>query len=97
MDDELPHEVLRSIDTLLDDEPDKVGDDFSDATRRLSAWRDMLAKRWRETRAQADRRSLERVNAALSVVLGGQFPLGKVPWSHIRQARQDLADMITGR
>jgi hypothetical protein len=97
MDDELPHEVLRSIDTLLEDKPDKVGHDFSDATRRLSASRDALAERWRETHSEPDRRNLERVNAALSVVLGGQFPLGKVPWSHIQRARQDLAEMMAER
>lgn len=97
MNEELPHEVLRSIDVLLKDQPDKVGHDFSDATRRLSCWRDILAERWRQTRADADRRSLDRVNAALSVVLGGQFPLGNVPWSHIKQARQDLAAMIGSR
>jgi hypothetical protein len=96
MDDELPREVLRSIDTLLEEQPDKIGHDFSDATRRLSAWRDMLAQRWRETRGEADRRNLERVNAALSVVLGGQFPVGEVPWGHVRNARQDLAQLITG-
>ncbi len=97
MDDELAHEVLRTIDTLLEERPDKVGHDFSDATRRLSAWRDALAERWRETRSASDRRNLERVNAALSVVLGGQFPLGNVPWGHIERVRQDLAELAAHR
>lgn len=94
MDDGLPRETLRSIDRLLERQPDKVGHDFSQATWQLSEWRDRLAERWRETRSEQCRRDLERVNAALSVVLGGQFPIGEVPWAQIRLAREKLAELI---
>lgn len=86
-------DALRAIDKLLADRPEKVGHDFSEATRRLTAWRKQLVERWRQTRAEADLSSLQRVNAAISVVVGGQFPLGSVPWSHIEQVRNDLAMM----
>jgi hypothetical protein len=88
------HEALAAIDKVLADRPDKVGHDFSDATRRLAAWRDALAQRWRHSAESGDRRALERVNAALSVVLGGQFPLGKVPWPEIEKVRQDLSELV---
>jgi formate dehydrogenase major subunit len=96
MADELGLAVLRALDKVLADKPNKVGHDFSEATRCVSAWRDALIARWRQSRAPADRRNLERANAALSVVVGGQFPLGEVPWPHLERTRQDLAEMIEG-
>lgn len=96
MADDVGRQALEAVDAVLADEPDKIGHDFSQATKRLCAWRDELAQRWRETRADNERRSLERLNAALSVVVGGQFPLGSVPWPHIKHVRQDLAELIAG-
>jgi formate dehydrogenase major subunit len=90
-------EVLQAIDALLADKPDKVGHDFSEATRRLCAWRDQFIQRWRQTHSDEDRRNLERVNAAISVVVGGQFPLGSVPWTEIEKVRGDLADLASER
>ena len=93
MADELAHSALAAIDKLLADRPEKIGHDFSEATRRLTAWRDRCIARWRETRAEDDRRRLEHVNAALSVIIGGQFPLGSVKWDSIQNARRDLAEL----
>lgn len=84
-------EALQAIDKLLRDKPEKVGNDFSEATRLLCAWRDRLIEHRRETQAEGDRRDLERVNAAISVIVGGQFPLGSVPWPKIERVRDDLA------
>ena len=93
MADEPAHSALAAIDKLLADRPEKIGHDFSEATRRLTAWRDRCIARWRETRAEDDRRRLEHVNAALSVIIGAQFPLGSVKWDSIQSARQDLAEL----
>ena len=86
--------ALTAIDQLLADRPDKVGHDFSAATRHLVAWRDALAQNWRRSAAEEDRRALERLNAGLSVILGGQFPLGQVPWPEIQSIRQDLGELL---
>jgi formate dehydrogenase major subunit len=86
-------EAVAAIDRLLGDRPNKVGHDFSAATRHLAAWRDALVERWRRSAAENDRHALERVNAGLSVILGGQFPLGQVPWSEIQRVRQDLSEI----
>jgi formate dehydrogenase major subunit len=88
--DKLANDVLAAIDKLLADRPEKVGHDFSEATRRLTAWRDHCIGQWRETRTAADRQRLERLNAAVSVVVGGQFPLGSVKWEIVERMRRDL-------
>lgn len=93
MGDFLGKHAVQAIDRLLADRPEKDGHDFSEATRRLTAWREQLVERWRQSRAEADLRNLRRVNAAISVVVGGQFPLGSVPWPQIEQAREDLAGL----
>jgi formate dehydrogenase major subunit len=87
-------EALVAIDRVLADRPNKVGHDFSGATRHLAIWRDILAHRWRQSAAERDRRALDKVNAALSVILGGQFPLGEVPWPEIERVREDLRDLV---
>ena len=83
-------EALQAIDKLLRDRPEKVGHDFSEATRLLCAWRDRLIEEWRKTQETSSRRDLERVNAAISVIVGGQFPLGGVPWPEIEAVRHNL-------
>ena len=83
--------ALRLIDTLLAERPDRVGHDFSEATRWIAAYRDGLIRTWRRTGLEADRVRLERVNAVLSVVLGGHYPLGEIPWPVIEAARSLLA------
>lgn len=95
MPDTLGHEAVQAIEKLLAHRPEKVGHDFSEATRRLVAWRAQLIDRWRQTQAGADKRNLERVNAAISVVVGGQFPLGSVPWPHIERVQNDLAALAS--
>ena len=86
--------ALRAIDKLLADRPRKVGHDFSEATRCLTAYRDQAIAAWRDSGHQADFDRLGAANAVLSVVIGGHFPLGDVPWGHIEKARRKLADTL---
>lgn len=92
----LGQSALRLLDKLLKERPEKVGHDFSEAARCLTGFRDGLIARWRETGAEADRRRLARVNSVLSVVVGGHFPLGGVPWGHIEKARRELGEVVDG-
>src|SRR5690349_4106085 len=94
MPDELGVEALRAIDKLLSEKPEKVGHDFSEATRKIVTYRDALIRQWRRTGDEADRGRLERANATLSVMVGGQFPIGSVPWPKIEQARADFAELV---
>ena len=93
MSEPLSCQAVAAIDQLLADQPDKVGADFSAATRSLVAWRNALALRWRHSTTKEDRQAVDCVNAALSVILGGQFPLGSVQWSEIKKVQRDLAEL----
>ena len=84
--------ALALVDKLLAERPEKVGHDFSEATRRLTAFRDELIARYRE--GAVPRARLDDINAVLSVIVGGHFPLGAVPWEKIAVARERLARLI---
>ena len=78
-------EALACLDAILAKEPEPDPALFSHATRHLSAFRDALIAQ------QASRARLEHVNAVISVVMAGHFPLGKVPWPELHKARDWLA------
>ena len=89
------HHALVAIDAALAQRPHKGGHQFSAATRCLSAYRDGLIGDLRAGRAVPDTRArLGRVNAVISIVLAGQFPLDKVPWTGIEAARSTLAEVL---
>ena len=94
MADALGSQAVAALDTLLADRPDKADAEFAAATVRLAAWRDAWIARWRKSGTEADRRRLERLNAALSAVVGAQFPLGGVPWELLTRTRADLAALV---
>lgn len=82
--------VLAALDKLLAERPEREGRDFSEATRCLTAYREEVLGR--AGAAQGER--LAAVNAAISVVMAGHFPLGEVPWEHIEKAREQLGNLI---
>ena len=88
------HAALQAIDRLLADRPDKVGHDFSEATRRLTAFRDDLVEAWRASRGEEDRKRMALANSVLSVIVGGHYPLGGIPWQHIENARKALVTLV---
>lgn len=94
MDHERGEQALGAIDKLLKERPDKVGHDFSEATRLVASYRDMLVDDWRRTNAEPAHDRLAAVNAVLSVMVGGHFPLGAIPWQHIERAREQLAKIL---
>jgi formate dehydrogenase major subunit len=94
MSDPIGWEAIAAIERLLADQPEKMGHDFSAATRCLASWRDALVQRRRELPEGGEYHALERVNAAISVILGGEFPLGKVPWLEIARLRQQLGELL---
>jgi formate dehydrogenase major subunit len=86
--------ALDEIDKALSERPNKIGHDFSAATRCLCAYRDELIGIWRASGAERDRLRLERTNAVLSMLLSGHFPLGAIPWDKVESARSQLADLL---
>jgi formate dehydrogenase major subunit len=85
--------ALRAIDKLLAERPEKVGPDFSSATSLLVALRDSQIARWRHSNAEPDHQRLALINSVLSVVIGGHFPPGGIPWPQIEKAREVLASL----
>ena len=85
--------ALQAIDKLLAERPEKVGPEFSEATGLLVALRDSQIARWRHTNAEPDHQRLALINSVLSVVIGGHFPLGGIPWPQIEKAREVLASL----
>jgi len=58
--------------------------------------RDLLLAEVRQGKT-ASRVRLGKVNALISVVLAGHFPLGSVPWPELERARGVLAEITSGQ
>jgi len=86
--------ALQLVDKLLAEKPDKVGHDFSEATHCLTAFRDELIDAWRVSRTDRARACMRKVNSVLSVIVGGHYPRGDIPWEHIKAAREELAKLV---
>ncbi len=87
--------ALASLDKAIAHKPRKNDPDFAAATEHLCKLRDMLLAEVRQGKA-ASRVRLGQVNALISVVLAGHFPLGSVPWPEVERARGVLAGMASG-
>jgi hypothetical protein len=83
-------EALAAVDKALAEKPHKEGHTFSAAARSLCVVRDSLSARPKNDPLR--HRWLGHINAVISVVLAGHFPLGSVPWDEIAKARDWLAD-----
>ena len=87
-------EALAAVDVALAERPHKAGHSFSAAARQLCVGRDLLCDLQRgRTPTERERLALDHVNAVISVVLAGHFPLGGVPWRELELARDWLADL----
>lgn len=87
--------ALTQLDTALASKPEANGHAFSVAALALALMRDEMAARQRERGpTPASRQRLEHVNAVLSVVLGGRFPLGAIPWGELEKSRDWLARLL---
>lgn len=89
---------LDALDKVIADKPHKVGHDFTAATKHLCAFRDALTVQFRAAGDETHevRERLARVNAVISTVLAGHFPLGPIPWPEIEKARSQLAEIVAG-
>lgn len=89
------HAALAELDKALAAKPHAEGHTFSTTAHELSLLRNRMAARQRELGPTAEsRRRLEHVNAVISVVLAGHFPLGAVPWPELEKARAWLAALL---
>lgn len=86
--------ALHLVDKLLAEKPEKESFDFSEATRCLTAFRDELVDDWRASRTDTARDRMAKANAVISVIVGGHYPRGDIPWQHILEARKQLATLL---
>ena len=89
-------EVLARLDKLLSDRPHRIGHDFSEATRCLTALREQIVGHLRAGNAPpgaAER--LARLNAVLSVLVGTHYPVGAPKWPHLQRARDSFAELAS--
>lgn len=82
-----------ALERALQDEPDKIYDDLAEAVRCLVRLRDELIT---QQRAGRPCHGLERCNAILSMVVGGEYPLAGVRRERVQKARDELASLYEG-
>ena len=92
MPDERIDRALASLDQALAAAPERNGAAFSDAVEQVSLVRDEVAARDGRDTAEK-RRRLTGLNAVLSMIMAGNYPLGTPPWDELRKARGWLADI----
>ncbi|HEX4262102.1 MAG TPA: hypothetical protein VHY76_13480 [Acetobacteraceae bacterium] len=87
-------DVLARLDRLLADRPHRIGHDFSEATRCITALRQQMILDLRRGDAPAGTEDrLARLNAVLSVVVGTHYPIGAPKWAHMQSARDAFAEL----
>ena len=83
--------VVAALDRALDDRPDKIYHDLAEVVRWLVQLRTELTAGQREGET-GDR--LERCNAVLSMVIGGEYPLAGIRRDRMQKARNELASLL---
>ena len=89
--------AVSALDRLLEKHPQNLEGALVEATRCLVALRGRLTAMSRE--APHDRTwcdQLAQVNAVLSVLMAGHYPIEGVRWDCIKQARDALVAFSTG-
>ncbi len=86
--------ALEAMDKVLAAKPHQDGEAFSAATKALSALREEVIGRLRRDDSVEVRKMLGHLNAVLSVVLGGHYPLGQVPWGELEKAKGWLEEIV---
>lgn len=86
--------ALAALDHALVDRADHIYDDLVEAVRCIVRLRaELIAQR----RAGELCDQLERCNAVLSLIVGGEYPLAGIRRERILQARQELAALVECR
>ena len=86
--------AIAALDRALEDRPDKIYQDLAEVVRCLVLLRTELTARRREG-AAGDR--LERCNAVLSTVIGGEYPLAGLRRDRLHKVRDELASLLDER
>jgi hypothetical protein len=86
--------AIAALDRALEDRSDKIYHDLAEVVRCLVLLRTELTATRREGEP-GDR--LDRCNAVLSMVIGGEYPLAGLRRDRLRKARDELASLLDRR
>lgn len=88
-------EAVAKLDYLLRNHPAEMAEELSDAVRCVVALRDsMIEHRDRAGRSSEQDSQLQKVNAVISAIVAGEFPLIGVRWKRIEGARDLLKQVL---
>ena len=88
------HAAIAALDRALADRPDQIYHDLVELVRCLVQLRTELTARRRDGEP-GDR--LDRCNAVLSMVVGGEYPLAGTRRDRVQKARDELASLLDDR
>jgi hypothetical protein len=95
---ELCREAVATLDRALQAPPRQVGETVDVAERQVARLRDELIVRLRQDGASAAapgyRAALDRVNAALSLIVGVEYPAAGLHRKVLQQARDALHNLV---
>lgn len=91
---ELAEKAMKAIDKVVADKPERNGHDFSAAVCCLTELRERLLLQRQASPSRETRDRIARLNVVLSVIVGGEYPIGGVPWSHVESARDAFAQLL---
>jgi len=83
--------AVAALDRALEDRPDKIYDDLVEAVRCLVELRTELVAGWRDGAARDE---LDRCNAILSMIVGGEYPLAGIRRNRVQKARDELCLLL---
>ena len=83
--------AVAALDPALEDRPDKTYHDLAEVVRCLVLLRTGSTATWREG---APCGNLDRYNAILSIVIGGEYPLAGLRRDRLHKARDQLASLL---
>jgi hypothetical protein len=85
---DLAREAIRLLQDAIDKPPPELKGEVDEAERAIVAVRDSLIERLRA--GEQVRQALDRVNVALSLVVGVEYPQGGLARPMLEQARDEL-------
>lgn len=91
----LCRDAVGRLDYLLRNHPAETADDLTGAVRCAVRLRDMMIERRRQGRGDAGQDArLRQVNAVISAIVAGEFPLMGIRWKRIEGARDLLREVM---
>jgi HPt (histidine-containing phosphotransfer) domain-containing protein len=88
---DLRSQALKQIDAALEKPPAELKAEVDVVERTVAALRDELISQLRESQDTDTREELDRVNAALSLIVGLEYPVGGIQRDMLKQARAALS------